>query len=457
MRWAWVISVSLFFSPARMGAASTDRIDGPNAGRSSGVFADAQMPLLVTPMAPPESALTCPILPPHGATDGNKNAGAAADWPSATDAPELPIISATAADQGPAEAPALMPIQDIPGIAMPPEIPFPMANLDLPGFYSDTEEGFTASMNGFNYPFVLGIPLGLSVISGTRVLPSNFQPQLAARFPSVGEAGSIFAGGVLLGLGYSPRGLGTFSLNYRVLSGSTTAYYVTANGQPDPLVAPYVPSNNADYNNGYNNGYYGYDGGYGGGYGPGYSGVQTIVVSDAIGSCIVNSHFTLNQIDLTYTSPTLPLTNLFGLFAEIGSRGAVFFREDYTNSSTVFQQAKSTDAGVGPVCGLGLSFFLGKGQVYVKADGGSLFSWAHQLDREMVVGNNSTQIQANEINGFHSVPMLGIEVGALLYEGPYLTFGVKYRFDQWWGLDNLGGSEISWDSNGVEFDLRWRY
>jgi len=97
---------------------------------------------------------------------------------------------------------------------------------------------------------------------------------------------------------------------------------------------------------------------------------------------------------------------------------------------------------------------VSKAQFYAKVDGGSLFSWAHQLDREMVAG---TPVQAAQLNGFYSVPMLGVEVGALFYEGPYLTFGVRYRFDQWWGLDNLGGSSISWDSNGLQFDLRWRY
>jgi len=427
----------LLFSPAYVDASPADDVHDMFGGELSRSSTEIRSPLIATPSGTSSSALFSPIPASANFTKSIESAGIPDYQTTSAPATSSPIVAPAVVQDAP-ELPKIELQQYTPGAVTSPT-PVPYAY--IPDLYADSDSGFTAALNGLNCPFMVGIPLGFSFLTGTRVLPDSFQPQFAARFPSVGQAGTILASGVSLGIGFNPGGLGTFGLNYRILSGLTKVYYVTASGVIDPLVAQYVnPANNTPAN-----------------IQAGYVAPATVIVSDAVGSCIVASHFTLNQMDLTYRSPMLPIGSIFGLFAEIGSRGAVFYREDYTNASTVFQQTKSTDAGFGPVGGLGFSLLLGKGQVYVKADGGNLFSWAHQLDREMVVVNNAAQIQAAEMNGFHGVPMLGVEAGIMFYEGPYLTLGVRYRFDQWWGLDNLGGSMVSWDSNGVYFDLRWRY
>jgi hypothetical protein len=433
MRCAGIACLLLIFGPVYIKAGPGDDA-GEFASNSSGFSQNLQPALLPSAAGTNSSILFTPILPLANSTDRLESAGPAIYPTADARVPSSQIV--VPAPVAP-ELPKIQLAQGSPATVTPQ----PGTFVVLPGIYDDSESTFTASSSGFNYPFLVGIPISFAVITGSRALPDGFQPQNAARFPGVGQAGAIVSSGIELGLGYSPGGFGTFGLNYRILSGLTKVYYITASGAVDPLVAQFVNLADSNSTN----------------FQAGYIPPPTVTVSDTIGSCIVASHFTLNQIDLTYQTPILPVGGMIGLFGEVGTRAAVFFREDYTNSSAVFQQSKSTDAGFGPVGGLGISLFLRKVQLYVKADGGSLFSWAHQLDREMVIVNNAAQIQAAETNGFYSVPMLGVEVGALFYEGPYVTIGVRYRFDQWWGLDNLGGSSISWDSNGVQFDFRWRF
>jgi hypothetical protein len=176
-----------------------------------------------------------------------------------------------------------------------------------------------------------------------------------------------------------------------------------------------------------------------------------------VGSCLVSSRFTLHQTDLTYSPPVWQVGPRSSVFGAIGARSAMFLHEDYTTSTTVFQQAKDSFYGIGPIGGLGYSLVMDQSQIYVKAEGGNLFAFAHSLDREMVVANNSTLTQAVEGSSFRGVPMLGIEAGVVFYQSERSSLGVSYRFDYWWNLGGLGGSSLDWSRHQIEFDLRRRF
>src|SRR5579864_2777127 len=370
MRLASIIFLVLF-GAACVGAEPTDGIDAlTNASfasvpaSNSADFAPTAQSSLLPPAAEPlnsplftqipiekEAAKNKPIStePSDRSLRGSASAEGLSLSVTTADATQFPTVQLAPASPGAIEPWEVDPPSDSPR-------PF------------DPYAGFTADSTGFDYPFVGGFLISGSTVFGTRVLPASFQPQFAARFPGVNPADAVLTEGFALGLSCSPGGFGRFALNYRLLGASNFVLYVTANGPQDPLVAQELDPRTSSSD----------------------SPPPTILVPDSVGSCIVSSRLTLNQMDLTYTSPGLALSRTASIFGEIGSRAAVFFHEDYTTALTVFQQAKSTDSGLGPVAAIGFSWIYKPGQFYVKVEGGNLFSWVHQFDREMVVLNNAT-------------------------------------------------------------------
>jgi hypothetical protein len=285
-------------------------------------------------------------------------------------------------------------------------------------------------------PFRFGVAGLYYTFPGSRPLPPGFNPVFADRFPGLNQADVHVGLGISLGLAYQTPRAGTIALNHRLIFSNDTVAYLVPGGPQDLLVLNFLNDSKGDDED---------------------SRPRVFYVPDSVGSCLVSSRFTLNQTDLTYSPPVWRWNGESSFFGAVGARGVTLVHEDSTNSTFVFQQAKDSYYGAGPVVALGLASPLRETQFYARVEGGSLFGSGSSLTREMVVDQNATTIQAVQLSGFRSVPMLGAEVGFTTFSTRNSVFVFAYRFDYWWNLGGVGGGRLDWNRHqlGVEFRRRF--
>lgn len=181
--------------------------------------------------------------------------------------------------------------------------------------------------------------------------------------------------------------------------------------------------------------------------------LPSLQIRDTVGiNTDIRSRADLNAVDVMYSVPVWEPRGTDGpvLRAAVGGRYAGFYADDRATGNGYQQTASTWFAGGGPhVAGrLDLPFGpvhegWGRG-ITVAVGGGALFGPARQRVREVDLFDGSTPYREATQSATRAVEFLTGELGYTATAMPAGTlsgtFGVRYT--QYWGLGDLGGSQV---------------